>query len=63
MTKHNEGGTNIQGNRFEADVSRNKQRADIKDRKIGRVLHTLNREDVQELHDMAAELLGMMEVE
>lgn len=60
MAHSSEGGTNIQGNRFEADVAPNRARADIKDRKIHRLLHTLNREDIQELHDLTNELLKMM---
>jgi hypothetical protein len=55
-----EGGTNLQGNRFEADVSPNKARADIRDRKISRLIHTLNKEDVRELHELTEELLQMM---
>lgn len=60
MSDHKEGGTNIQGNRFEADVSRNRSRADIKDKKSGRVFTLLNPEDVLELKDLAFELLRMM---
>lgn len=57
---HSEGGTNLQGNRFEADVARNRSRADIKDRKNNRLFILLNREDLEELRDIAAELLRMM---
>ncbi len=56
-----EGGTNLQGNRFEADVSPNKTRADIRDRKISRLFHTLDREDIRELHELTEELLRMMQ--
>ncbi len=56
-----EGGTNLQGNRFEADVSPSKTRADIRDRKISRLFHTLDRDDIQELHELTEELLRMMQ--
>jgi hypothetical protein len=55
-----EGGTNIRGNRFEADLARNKKVADIRDRKNSRLITILNREDIQELHDLTAELLSML---
>lgn len=57
---HSEGGTNIQGNRFEADVSPNQQRADIKDRKNNRLLMLLNREDLEELRAMVSAVLELM---
>jgi hypothetical protein len=57
---HKEGGTNIQGNRFEADVSPNQQRADIKDRKGNRLFTLLSREDIMELHELTSELKMMM---
>lgn len=57
---HSEGGTNLQGNRFEADVSPNKERVDIKDRKNNRLFHTLSREDIMELHELTSELKMMM---
>lgn len=57
---HSEGGTNIQGNRFEADIARNRSRADIKDRKGHKLFTLLNREDLQELRDISDELLRMM---
>jgi hypothetical protein len=55
-----EGGTNLQGNRFEADVSPNKARADIKDRKGNRLFTLLSREDIMELHELTGELKLMM---
>lgn len=62
MGNHSEGGTNISGNRFEADVAPNKKRADIKDRKGNRLFPLLNREDLEELRDMSIHLLdGMVE--
>lgn len=62
MGAHSEGGTNVQGNRFEADVSPNKKRVDIKDRKGNRMFTLLNREDLEELRDMSMHLLeGMVE--
>jgi hypothetical protein len=60
MPEHKEGGTNVSGNRFEADISPNRSRADIKDRKNNRLFSLMNREDLEELRDLAAELLGMM---
>ncbi len=57
---NHEGGTNLQGNRFEADVARNRSRADIKDRKNNRLFILLSREDLEELRDIVAELLRMM---
>jgi len=54
-----EGGTNIRGNRFEADLAKNRKIADIRDRKNGRLFVILNREDMQELHDLTGELLKM----
>lgn len=58
--KHSEGGTNIHGNRFEADVSPNQRLADIKDRKNNRFLTLLNREDLEELQAMVGAVLALM---
>lgn len=55
-----EGGKNLQGNRFEADVAPNKSRADVKDRKNNRLFILLNREDIEELHELTGELLRRM---
>lgn len=55
-----EGGTNIQGNRFEADVSPDRKRVDIKDRKGHRLFTLLSKEDIMELHELASELKLMM---
>lgn len=60
MPDHREGGTNLQGNRFEADLSPNKARADIKDRKGNRLFALLSREDIMELHELTSELKLMM---
>lgn len=58
-----EGGTNIRGNRFEADLAKNKKLADIRDRKNNRLFVILSHEDIRELHDLTAELLGMIGAE
>ena len=58
--KHKEGGTNISGNRFEADLAPNRSTADVRDRKYNRLFMLMNREDLSELRDLAEELLGMM---
>jgi hypothetical protein len=55
-----EGGTNIRGNRFEADLARNRQLADVRDRKNNRLFVILSREDLQELHDLTEKVLEMM---
>lgn len=60
MPDYSEGGTNVQGNRFEADVSKNRSRADIRDRKHNRLFMLMDRGDLEELRDLAAELLAMM---
>lgn len=60
MPDHGEGGTNLQGNRFEADVSPNGKRSDIKDRKGGRLWTLLSLEDIEELHELTSELRKMM---
>lgn len=57
---HSEGGTNLRGNRFEADLALNKSRADIKDRKNSKLFLLLSREDLQELHELTGELLRSM---
>lgn len=60
MPKDSEGGTHVSGNRFEADLAPNKSRADIRDRKHNRLFMLMNREDLQELRELADELLSMM---
>lgn len=57
---HSEGGTNLQGNRFEADVSPNRKNVDIKDRKGNRLFTLLSKEDIMELHELTRELKLMM---
>ncbi len=47
----------LQGNRFRGDVSPNRSRADIKDVKNNRLFMLLNREDLEELHELTEELL------
>jgi hypothetical protein len=60
MPRDSEGGTHVSGNRFEADLAPNRSRADIKDRKNNRLFTLLSREDLEELRDLAAEILRMM---
>lgn len=59
--KPSEGGIHLQGNRFEADISPNKSRADIKDRKNSKLFLLMSREDLEELRELTGELLGMMD--
>ncbi len=47
----------LQGNRFKADVATNRSRADIRDLKNNRLFVLLNREDLEELHELTEELL------
>lgn len=56
---HSEGGVNLRGNRFEADMSPNRSRADIKDRKNSKLFIMLSREDLEELHELTGKLLQM----
>lgn len=58
--EHGEGGTNLSGNRFEADVSPNRKNADIRDRKGNRFFTLLSKEDIMELHELTSELKLMM---
>lgn len=58
--EHSKGGTNLQGNRFEADVAKNGSRSDIRDRKGGRLFMLMSLEDIEELHELTSELRKMM---
>lgn len=62
MGNHPEGGVNVFGNRFEADIAPNKKRVDIRDRKGNRMFTLLSREDLEELRDISIHILdGMAE--
>lgn len=61
VMKPSEGGTHFAGNRFEADVSPNRKRVDVKDRKGHKLFTLLAREDIEELKELAEELLLWVE--
>lgn len=50
----------LTGNRFEAAVSASRTRVDLKDRRDGKTIVLLDRGDVEEMRDLAIELLEMM---